>query len=486
MDTLPNLSQLSSQEKDELILYLYRELGQFKEQLERQGEQIAKQAEKIKDLENRLSKNSRNSSKPPSGDGLNKPSPKSRREKSGKASGGQNGHVGHTLKQVATPDIIETYKVDVCVGCHQSLVDVKAKGYEARQEFELPPLKVVVTEHRAEIKDCACGKRNKATFPLSISQPVQYGNRAKAMITYYTQTHLLPFARTQEILRDIHGLPLSQGTIYNTNYRCYVELAPFDAEVKKHIEVSSLAHFDETGMRSEKQLYWLHVASTPKLTYYALHKKRGQEAMEDIGILPTFKGRAIHDHWKSYFNYACDHGLCNAHHLREFVFHEERYGQSWCKKMADCLLSIEEEAEKRKAMGFSSFDPLRLKCLEWCYDKILKDGLKEIPSPLDKKSRRGRSKQHASKNLWDRLSIFKNEVLAFMYDFSVPFTNNQAEQDIRMAKTKQKISGSFRSLLGGQIFARIRSYISTTKKQGHNTLDALVDVFQGAAFMPPV
>lgn len=489
MDSQLDLSGLTDEEKDDIIHSQAKQISELLKQAEQITEllnQVRLLTAKVVELEAKLSKNSRNSSKPPSSDGLNKPKPKSQRGKSGKASGGQKGHTGNTLNQIATPDFIEVYQVEKCEHCAHSLSEVDSTGYEKRQEFEVPPVQVQVTEHRAEIKQCpCCGKKSKGQFPSFITQPVQYGKRVNALISYYSQNQLLPYARLQAIFHDVHGLSLSEGTLYNANYRCYEKLAEAEKAIKEQIIGSKQAHFDETGMRCEKTLQWLHVAATEQLTHYSLHKRRGQMAMDEIGILPEFKGRAIHDHWKAYFHYACTHGLCNAHHLRELLYHQEQFEQTWCAQMRECLLEIKAEVEMRLSQDKQAFEPERLRYFEWRYESILAKGLKEIPAIAEKrKGKRGKIKQHPSKNLWDRLSDFKDNVLAFMYDFRVPFTNNQGERDIRMAKTKQKISGCFRDNLGGKLFCRIRGYISTVQKNGMNMLDALMAVFDNNPFIP--
>jgi transposase len=316
--------------------------------------------------------------------------------------------------------------------------------------------------------------------------------------------HLIPFARLQQIFQDIYTLPLSEGTLFNTINACYNKLDNFAGEVKKQIVSSALAHFDETGIRALKTLYWLHVAATNKLTRYDIDRKRGAEAMDEIGILPDFKGRAIHDHWKAYFSYNCAHGLCNAHHLRELTYQEEQYEQKWCTEMKVLLHLIRKEVETRKAEGHERLEGERITYFDKEYDLILRKGILEIPQ-LQKKAKqpptisiggnnfipivpkgRGRTKQHPAKNLWDRLSEYKKETLVFMHDFNVPFTNNQGERDIRMTKVKQKISGCFRSLQGAKIFCRIRGYLSTARKHDRNALDALAQVFVGAPFMPSI
>jgi transposase len=342
-----------------------------------------------------------------------------------------------------------------------------------------------VTEHQAEEKTCpVCGFVNRAKFPEGITQPVQYGPRVKATASYFSNYQLMPYARLKECFFDLYNLSLSEGTLYNIQSTCYEKLESHENQVKQLLIEAPVGHFDESGLRVNKKLNWLHVASTGKLTHYSLHAKRGQEAMEQIGILPQFEGRAIHDHWKPYFQYGCKHGLCNIHHLRELTYVEEQYKQVWAKKLKDCLLKIKEEVDKLKLLGRLKIPPKRLRYFEKKYSRILGKGLKEIPQLKAVAVKRGRVKQHPAKNLLDRLQGYKQEVLSFMYDFSVPFGNNQGEQDIRMIKTKQKVSGCFRSEKGGKMFCRVRGYISTVRKHSMNVLEALTNVFKEVPFIP--
>ncbi len=499
-----DLKQLTSTEKDELLLALWEQNRLLREDLQALkvnyqksleanallSQALEKAYERIKELEGQLSKNSRNSSKPPSSDGLNKPKPKSQRGRGQKPTGGQRGHRGTTLAQVETPDVIMPHRAEICEECHRSLKDVLLIGYEKRQEFDLPPIEPVITEHQAEIKICPfCGCTNKGKFPENITQPTQYGTRVKAIASYLSHYQLLPYARLTELFEDLFKLPLSEGTLFNTTKVCYEGLEKYELQVKQRLIDSSVVHFDESGIRVKKELNWLHVASTETLTHYAIHKKRGFEAMEAIEILPFFKGTAVHDHWKPYFQYVIKHGLCNSHHFRELIYHEEQYGQQWAKEMRFCLLEIKEEVENHKAKGDIELPPDRRRYFARHYGYILRKGLKEIPIVHQKKQadgekKKSKQKQHPAKNLWDRLHAFKREVLAFMYDFNVDFTNNRAERDIRMIKSKQKVSGCFRSREGGQMFLRTRGYISTARKNAINPLDALTNVFKGTPFIP--
>jgi transposase len=438
-------------------------------------------------LEAQLAKNSRNSSQPPSSDGYKKPKPKSQRSKSGRNSGGQKGHKGQTLEQVAHPDEVVSHEVHQCDHCGHSLRHQLAYDYECRQVFELPRVKIRVIEHRGEIKECPhCERRVKAPFPDSVGQPVQYGQRFKATVTYFSQYQLLPYQRLQEVLGDLFHVEMSQGTIRNILRQSHQSLEPFEDRVKARLVEAKCVHFDETGLRLSKKLHWLHVASTQSLTHYLIHPKRGLEATQAMGILPQFRGRAIHDHWRAYYHYDCDHGLCNAHHLRELTHAEEQYQQHWAGRLKACLLDAKSEVDAAQERGASELSARRLNYHQRRYSRILRQGRAGLPviAPSTNAKGRKRKKQHPAKNLHDRLAKHKREALAFLYDFSVPFDNNQAERDIRMAKVKQKISGCFRSEDGAAAFARIRSYISTAKKQAQNVLDILTDAFEGRPFFP--
>jgi len=471
MITRERLGKLTSEEKDDFIFALC--------------EQLQKAHERIKALEAQLSKNSQNSSKPPSSDGFKKPNPKSQRLKGVRKSGGQDGHLGTTLSQVEDPDVVVKHTVKVCENCASELAGVSPLGYERRQEFDLPEVQPIVIEHQVEIKTCPhCGCQTKGKFPADITQPVQYGPRVKAMASYLSHYQLLPYARLQEFFEDVFKLPLSEGTLFNINKVCYEKLEDYEIHIKRMLTLSPIVHFDESGLRVIKELHWLHVASTENLTHYEMHKKRGREAMDDIGILPVFEGIAVHDHWKPYFHYGKKHGLCNAHHARELTYHEEQYGQEWSKKLKEILFEIRQVVNAHKRVGDLMMDPKRLSYFSRQYSHILREGLKEIPPVHQGEKKRGKPRQHPAKNLFDRLRDFKRETLAYMYDFTVNFTNNRAEQDIRMIKVKQKISGCFRSHQGSKMFLRSRGYISTARKNAINPLDALTNAFKGMPFIP--
>ncbi len=441
---------------------------------------------RVRNLEDQLAKNSRNSSKPPSTDGYKKPSPKSLRKKRQRKSGGQPGHMGHTLKMVEEPDHTEVHRVEECACCHHSLVDHESEGVEKRQVHDLPPRRLVVTEHQAEIKLCTCGHLNKAAFPEGVNAPVQYGPRARAAAVYLNNYQFLPYERTCELLDDLLACPMSEGTLANIIAECHERLEDPVARIKEQIAQAAVVHFDETGSRVEGKLWWLHTASTLNATYYDIHRKRGSEAFDAIGILPDFIGRAVHDFWKPYFGYSCLHGLCNAHHLRELIFVHEQHQQNWADRMIDCLLDIKDAVDQ----AAQTTDPLpekQIQAFEARYQQILDQGYAQNPlppRPANAKKKRGRQKKTKPRNLLERLDEHRQEVLAFMYDFNVPFENNLAERDIRMMKVQQKISGMFRTEEGAKAFCRIRSYISTARKNTVGAIDALARVFKGTPFVP--
>lgn len=449
-------------------------------------QQVDSLTAEVNTLKGKLSKNSNNSSKPPSSDGYAKPAPKSLRKKSGKSSGGQPGHKGHTLRMVDKPDFIVEHKVTACTHCCADLSQVPVADIECRQVFDLPAITLQVTEHQAHVKHCtACGEKNIAPFAEGIQKGTQYGTQIQAFLTYFSQYQLLPYQRTQEMFQDIFAIKLSQGTIKNVLARGADALKPFTTQLKDVLVASPVNYFDETGLRVDKSLYWLHVASNEQFTYYTIHKKRGKEAMDEMDILPHYQGYAVHDHWKSYYRYQCEHVLCNAHHLRELTFVEEQYEQAWAAKMKLCLQGIKIAVDEAISSGKESLTAAQVLGFEHYYDGIVFEARQEIPilaKPAHKK--RGRVKKHKSHNLLNRLVEHKSEVLAFMNNFMLPFDNNLAERDLRMTKLKQKISGCFRSEDGGDDFCTLRSYLSTVKKQGINRLDALIDLFNGKPFIP--
>ena len=446
------------------------------EQLQAQVEQLQAQ---VKQLQAWLSKNSSNSSKPPSSDGP-KRKPKSQRGKTGKKPGGQKGHAGKGLKPVENPDQILTHGPETCHECGFNLTQQEGYCVEKRQVFDIPIPKIEVTEHQILEKTCPhCHIVSRGVFPTTVTGFVQYGGRAKALISYLSHYQLIPLERMSQFCQDVFNLPVSTGTCAKIEKKLFEQLEVFEQALQGALLKEAVLHFDETGTRCEKKSHWLHVASTSQATLYALHAKRGKIGMDAMGILPKYKGIAIHDEWGSYFRYKqILHGLCNAHILRELTFIEEVEQEPWAKKMKALLIKAKEAVSNHKELAFLP-EELRTE-LEATYKQIIQEGLtyhaglQALP-----KAKRGKNKQRPGKNLLDRLLARQESVLRFMHDFRVSFTNNQAEQDIRMMKVKQKISGCFRTLLGGKHFCRIRSYTSTARKQGWNILEALTNAIRG-------
>jgi len=457
--------------------------------IEHQDAIIAKLEERVKSLEERLNKNSHNSSKPPSTDAYAtiKPKPKSMRIKSGKKVGGQKGHPGTTLRMVDDPDETVIHKVNECSHCHTSLEDEETKDYEIRQTFDIPPVRLHSTEHRAEIKLCPkCEHINKAGFPEDVTQPAQYGKLLKAFAVYLHDFQFIPYNRCCELLSDVYGCEISPATLIRAENECFEGLEEFENVIKDALLQSPVIHCDETGQKIKGMRNWLHVACTANMTYYFTHPKRGSEAMDDMGILPNYNGVIVHDFWKAYYKYLCDHGLCDIHLLRELTNISENYDQEWSVKMAILLLVIKDCVDETRETS-DSLMPEQIKDFETMYDYITKMGLEENPPPLDldtKPKKRGRKKQTKPKNLLDRFVGYKGDILRFMYDFEVPFDNNLAERDVRMMKVQQKISGTFRSVQGARSFCRIRGYISTVKKNKLSVIDAIGAVFNGKPFVP--
>jgi len=458
--------------------------------IDQQATRITELEEKVKSLEVILNKNSQNSSKPPSTDSLarEKPNPKSSRVKSGKKPGGQPGHVGKTLTLVDNPDKTTVHKVTRCKNCGKNVEEQIATDFERRQVFDIPPIKIFVEEHKAEIKTCSCGCTTIADFPEDVKSSVQYGPRITSSAVYLHDYQLIPYDRCCELLSDICGCEISPATLIKAENTCFEKLEPFETEIKKLLSQSTVVHFDETGMRINGIRYWLHVACTSQMTYYLAHAKRGSIAMDAMAILPGFTGVAVHDFWSSYFKYECNHSLCNTHITRELTGISENYPQMWSVEMKALIFQIKDCVDETRIIS-DSLEPEKIRDFEEKYDKITKIGFEENPPPIipqDQIKKPGKKRQSKPKNLLDRLVDYKDDILRFMHDFEVPFENNQAERDVRMMKVQQKISGTFRSSHGADMFCRIRGYISTVKKNKMSVIDAIMDVFSGKAFIPNI
>lgn len=422
---------------------------------------------RVKELEGMLHKDSHNSHKPPSTDGFKK-HVKNSRVKGEHSQGGQPGSKGTTLRMIDKPDKRIRCVVKGLCDCGKPLENLPVKRIEKRQKFDLPAKLIEVTEYEVEVKKCCCGKEYKAACPVETT--VQYGKRIQALAIGLNQYQLLPFERLQEFFRDYFTVSVSDWWLDKTNTQCYVNLAQAEAGIKQALITSAVLHNDETGIRINKQRQWAHVASTDIYTHYGVHAKRGKEAMDALCILPPFTGNSVHDRYSSYEQYTnCKHSNCNAHHLRELQYIEEDMGRRWAKRMRQLLIWA-NHLKKQKQL-----DEAMIVALSQQYDAILSKAILQEPSELaSPPGKRGRKAKNQSRRLIETFQQKKEQTLRFIYDLKVPFDNNQAERDLRMLKVKQKISGCFRTVKGAQVFCRIRSYISTTKKHGFNVLDAIV------------
>jgi len=408
-------------------------------------------------MANRLSLNSRNSSKPPSQDRFSKDKDvKPAKDDTDKKSGGQPGRTGTTLKKIDNPDVTTQLTIDRTT---IPPVDYKFVGYDCRQVFDID-IRRVVTEYQAEILENPQGQRFTAPFPAGVTKAAQYGNGVKAQSVYLSQYQFIPLKRVQEHFQEQLGLPISEGSIFAYNRLAYEMLEQFEQKLIVKMLNAKVLHADETGINIGGKTRWLHCVSSPLLTLYYAHEKRGVEAMASMGLLTLFSGILIHDHWKPYFKLVCQHALCNAHHLRELAFAHEQEGQAWAKLIIDLLESILKDVYSQGgALPEDQAAHYRDQ-----YRAILEQAEIECPPPPERQEtdhKNGRLKRSKSRNLLERLRNYEKETLRFMTVVDVPITNNQGENDIRMTKLQQKISGCFRSKEGADIFCRVRSYLST-------------------------
>ncbi len=439
----------------------------------------------LKKLRDRLGKDSHNSSKPPSSDGLAR-KPVSLRPQTGRKPGGQKGHPGKTLSLTDTPDAIVVHAPAQCACCGFSLLATDGLPGERRQVADLPPLRLVVTEHQSQRKTCSgYGAVTCGAFSTGVSQAAQYGPRVKALGVYLSSYQLLPYHRIAGWFADLFAAPLSPGTLFAAQQTGAEKLAAVLKGIQDGLQKAAVVHFDETGLRVAGKLHWLHSAGTSDLTYYDWHEKRCKVGMTHAGVLSLFDGVAVHDGWSSYFHYACRHALCNAPPLRELTALHEQQQQGWAALMRSLLVEIKNAVAQARDQGETKLSCLLVCRFEARYRKLLAEGFAENPPPqTPQKTKRGRVKQSAARNLLLRVQNGREQTLAFLYDFAVPFDNNLAERDVRRMKVKQKVSGGFRSVGGADAFCALRSYISTLRKQGRSILPALESIFLGKPLYP--
>ena len=445
--------------------------------------ELARAAGRIAGLEDQLRQTSRNSSKPPSADGLAKPPPRPRslRKKTGRKPGGQDGHPGQTLAQVAKPDLEVRHEPRSCSGCGAGLAGRPVTAVERRQVFDLPPVTVKVTEHQLTGRQCGCGHRTRGGAPQGAEAPVQYGPRVAAVIIYLYIGRFLSRKRTAQALAELFGVPLPPGTVAGITARAAGKLDGFLERVRGNIAASDVAGFDETGFRVEGRLHWVHCARTGKYTLLIVHPRRGRKAMEAMGVLPSFAGIAVHDAWAPYDTYRSpDHQLCCAHALRELqaVTDSAPAGQwCWAAQAADALTGMQALVSDAIARGRDAADPAALAAQIHSYRSAVLLGARQTAARSGPLTR----KHHA---LARRLAGRQDDYLRFTADWRIPADNNGSERDIRMAKLKQKVSGCLRTLTGARQFCAIRSYLSTAAKHGLTFISALVMLTEGQPWMP--
>jgi transposase len=447
-----------------------------------QAAEIARLNARIEELEARLNANSRNSSKPPSSDGLAKPAPKSLRRKSGRKPGGQAGHPGSTLAQVTDPDEVIRHEPGACGGCGAGLADAPQVGVERRQVFDLPPITVRVTEHQVVTRRCRCGQVSRGVGPDGVNAPVQYGSRITAIILYLYMGQFLSKKRTAQALSELFGTPVSDGTVAAVTRRASGGLQGFLELVRGRIAQAPVAHFDETGFRVAGKLHWVHSASTGKYSLITVHRRRGVKGMDHAGVLPGFAGVAVHDAWAPYDTYTrVTHALCNSHLLRELqaVADLALTGQPWCwaTQVTDALLELKKLVETAIEAGRPAIDT----ALAAEQTRLLRSAVRLGIRQNQARSTKTMAAHHAlARRILDRY----DDYLRFSTDFRVPFDNNAAEREIRMVKLRQKVSGCARTLTGARQFTAIRSYLATAAKHGTTFFHALTQLAEGRPWLP--
>ena len=458
-------------------------LNSLQQSFDAQTALIAQLNQTIQELREQLNKNSKNSSKPPSSDGFKRPAPKSLRKPSGKKVGGQKGHQGTFLSVLSDPDKIVKHMPSTCEGCpHYKMCKGTACVAEKRHVIDAVVTVNVVEHQLLEIPICMLhGDTRKGNFPNDVKATVQYGENLQALSVALNTVGAVSVKRTHEILSGVFNIPLATGTISNMVKRCANAVSETVNRIKQKVANSGLGHFDETGTRVDKKLWWVHDASNCEFTYLDISPKRGYLGMEQCGVLPLFHGIAMHDCWASYWSYEdCQHAVCCAHLLRELTGIAENHPeQKWASAFIDLLLEMKKVKDKAVEVGKETLSYYHYHKFDKRYDELIKQAREENPLPVTTEKKRGRKKKGKILALVDRLDNYKVSVCLFIHNFMVPFDNNQAERDLRMIKVKTKVSGCFRSEEGARDYLKIMSYIGTAHKQGHNAYDAIRKAISG-------
>jgi transposase len=468
------------------VVELLERLAQRDELIDALSAELGHARVRIAELEARLGQTSKNSSKPPSSDGLAKPAPKSLRQRSGRKPGGQGGHPGSTLAPVAVPDEVVAHEPGCCRGCGDDLGGAVEMGRERRQVFDIPPMRVWVIEHQLVRRRCVCGTATSADAPEGVTAPVQYGPRITAIIVYLYVGQFLSKKRTAAALAELFGTPVSEGTVATMTTRAANGLGGFLEWVRTNLAAAQVVHFDETGLRVEGRLRWVHSASTSKYSLIFVHDRRGTKGMDAAGVLPGFAGVAVHDAWAPYDTYkALTHALCNAHALRELQAVTDTTPDSqwcWAQQSADSLREMNQLVKDALATTSSNLDGIDAARLAAAVHRYRSAALLGVEVNRTRATKL-MAKHHAlARRLIDR----QDDYLRFTTDPQVPFDNNAAEREIRMVKLRQKVSGCLRTLTGAQQFCAIRSYLATAAKHGTHFFAALTTLAEGRPWLPTI
>ena len=464
-------------------------IDSLNETIRAQEETIRDLQETIKELQRQLNQNSQNSSKPPSSDGFHKPKPQSLRQKSGKKQGGQTGHPGTHMAIPHEPDEYRKHLPKRCLSCLH-LNECVADGQVfscGEKRFEVNAvITTKVTEHQLlKVKSCpCCGESFTGEFPAEIRAYVQYGDSVSVLAGLLSTYGAVSAQRIHTLLGSLLGVGLSTGTITTMIAKCAERVGGVLETIKSMLAGAKVAHFDETGTDVNGKTIWVHNSSTQELTYQTISTRRGKDGMEENGVLTDFHGVAIHDCWSSYWKYEdVTHAVCNAHLLRELTG-VEQYSpdHKWAPEFKALLRSMKKVRDKAVAKGKTDLSYYHLHKFDTEYDRIMKMADEECPLPPDPPiKKKGKKKKGKERSLIERLMALKASVCLFVRDFSVPFTNNQAEQDVRNVKTKTKVSGCFRTEQGAQNYLDIMSYLSTGRKHDVSVYEAMTAAFSGNA-----
>ncbi len=440
---------------------------------------------RVAELERQLKTNSQNSSKPPSRDVYSKPAPRSLRRKTDRGQGKQPGSAGASLKLADDPDAVIDHVPSACSGCGRGLRHRPSVGVVRRQVHDLPEISPVVTEHRLHQRRCGCGLLTTAVAPAEATAPACYGPNITALAAYLLTYQHVPIVRAAELLAEVAGTSVSTGWVASVLGRVAPALEPFVEATRDAVRRAPVAHFDETALRAGGARWWLHAASTTTLTTYLLHPKRGRDAINALNILPGFAGVAVHDGWHPYRTYDVTHALCNAHHQRELLAAAETHpDQDWPTLLGGVLDELNTAAHTARELDLDEIPADVLTPLTSRFDTHLATGLQLHTRNHTGHPKGGRPSQSTTRALLERLHKYRDDVLRFALDLTVPFTNNQAERDIRMTKTQLKLAG-WRTTTGATTWLTVRSYISTTRKNGINILTALRNAITGNPWLPP-